>query len=173
MCCLFAIVCLGSVLVILVLAYVKGDVPDYLQHRWKFHATFVPYFFSALIAAYAAIVFSFAAACFNPKPSRFLLIVPCVAALIAHGQWERHLRCPQSPAWNCLDPVVLKRVGRIANPSVKRRRETEKDGWGWIARTVLSTHRATNHVSYHHGRIGNPSYEETHATFGCSHQENL
>ncbi len=104
-CCLFAMVCLGFVPIIVALAYARGDVPEYLQHRWKFHATFVPYFFSALIAAYASVVFSVIAACFHPKPSRFILIALCVAAVIAHGQWERHLRhkarsakaCPQRP----------------------------------------------------------------------------
>lgn len=76
----------------------RGDAPEYLQHRWKFHATFVPYFFSALIAAYASVVFSVIAACFSPKPSRFILIALCVAAVIAHDQWERHLRHEGRPA---------------------------------------------------------------------------
>lgn len=91
-CYLLAIACLGFVTVIVVVAYVKGDVPDYLQHRWKFHTTFVPYFFSALVAAYASVVFSVLAACFNPRPSRFILVALCLGAVIAHGQWERHLR---------------------------------------------------------------------------------
>lgn len=60
-CFLLAVACLGFVPIIVVLAYVRGNVPEYLQHRWKFHATFVPYFFSALFAAYASIVFSIVA----------------------------------------------------------------------------------------------------------------
>lgn len=121
-CYLLAIACLGFVAAIVVLAYVKGDVPDYLQHRWKFHATFVPYFFSALAAAYASVVFSVLAVCFNPRPSRFILVALCLGAVIAHGQWERHLRhkagppamtlrsCPMRAAYSTFSPDSSSRI---------------------------------------------------------------
>ncbi len=91
-CFLLALVCFWYAPVIIGVAYIMGDVPDYLQHRWKFHATFAPYFFSSLLAAYASVVFSILAACLSPRPSRFLLIVLCLGAVISHGQWEHHLR---------------------------------------------------------------------------------
>lgn len=105
-CCLLAMACLGFALVVVALAFVKGDVPEYLRHRWKFHATFVPYFFSVLIAAYASVVLSVIAACFNPKPSRFFLIAPCVGVVIAHGQWERHLRSKTQSVEACSQRLV-------------------------------------------------------------------
>lgn len=97
-CFLLALVCVSYVPVVISVAYIMGDVPEYLQHRWKFHATFVPYFFSSLLAAYASVVFSILAACFTPRPSRFFLVVLCFGAVISHGQWERHLRHKAQPA---------------------------------------------------------------------------
>jgi hypothetical protein len=83
---------IGYGLVIVALAYYNGDVPNHLAYRWKYYPVFVPYFFSARLAAFASVGFALLAACLRPSRGRLILLGLAVAAVIAHGQWEAHLR---------------------------------------------------------------------------------
>jgi len=83
---------IGFGVVMVVLAYYNGDVPEHLSMRWKYYPVFHPYFHSTRLAAFAAVGFAVLGLCFKRSWGSFVLLGFALASVIAHGQWEAHLR---------------------------------------------------------------------------------